>query len=75
MNLVITESDIVSDNRIIQERDGHTAYYTLPLHARRVVLYHHGGGRGQLVIGGFKTNTVSVAGPLSILRPLLEAVL
>lgn len=67
--------DIVTENRIVQERDKTTATYTLPRGARRVVVYDNGGGRGQLMIGGFTSITVSVKGDMAILNRLREAVL
>lgn len=75
MILEVTEGDVVSENRIIINRSGIVAYYTLPLHCRRVVLFRYKGGRGQLNLGGFTKTTVAVNGPLSILEPLLEACL
>lgn len=74
MIITLSDGDIVSENLIIQERDGHTSYITLPVKCRRIVLYRYGNGRGQLWLGGFKAMTVAVNGKYTVLESLLEAV-
>lgn len=49
--------------------------FNLPKHSKRTVLYRHGNGRSQLVLGGFKTATVTITGPAATIESLREAVL
>lgn len=74
MNIQLEGDYKISDNRVWLLHDGIEACYTLPSRRPRITLFHMG-KRAQLTIGGFKTVTVSVTGPVEDVKKLRDAVL
>lgn len=64
----------VSRNRITTWTDTSSTVWTLPKKANRVSVQSAGRGRARLVIGGFKTITVSVVGPVDVIERLRNEV-
>lgn len=71
----VDEGFWVADNRVAVRAGHSVSIYTLPKGARRITLMALSGGRAQLILGGFKSTTVSVTGPTWAVEQLREAVL
>lgn len=65
----------INENRVTVWRGKTTSHFTLPRRRPRISVHEFEKGRGQLVIGGFSSITVSVVGPLETVRRLRDAVL
>lgn len=65
----------IDGNRITDRYSGHLDVFTLPKGCRKITLMRLGHGRSQLILGGFKANTVTVTGPTPVIEKLREAVL
>lgn len=64
----------IEENVVRVSTDRSTSVYTLPRSAARVVMTDLGDDRSRLVIGGFKSVTVSVVGPTRSIKRLWEGV-
>lgn len=65
----------IDGHRVTVRTDDSVSTYTLPKGSRRVTTMRIGDERSQLILGGFKSVTVTVTGPSSTIRALREAVL
>ncbi len=73
--IVLTASNhTISQNRVSVTSLTAVTTYRLPKSASRVSIQTVGKGLSRLVIGGFKTVTVSVVGPTEIIEQLRDQV-
>lgn len=76
MNIVLpAEGWTIQGNVVTIEGATSTSRYALPRGSRRIVTETLGKGRTRLILGGFKSVTVSVCGPAAEIEALREAVL
>lgn len=76
MNIELVDGQMweVDGNRLTVHSSRRVATYTLPKRCRRIVVEEFG-EQARLSLGGFKSNTVTVTGPLSTIEQLREGVL
>lgn len=75
MNINLEDNYTVAGNRVTVEGETLSTTYTLPKGARRITVERLAHGKRRLILGGFKTVTVTVTGPSKVIDELKEAVL